>query len=180
MAISNRHNWTPEKLQERTRAEIEDLRARAVRLGAADLVSMCDGELERRPLRAIKPLAKTSTAKKHEGRVVLGYHFVCSQGRGVSEEVEGKFWSGSWVVAEQNVIESIARGAYVALHESKAAASYRQGKILRYRKTPRDMIDKENEGIEFLVEETGHQLSWIGSGSGEKGYYWSQRLGVAE
>ena len=171
--VSNTHLWTPEKLAMKTRAEIEDLRARAVRLGAADLVRMCDLDLSSRPLKAIRP-GKNSTAKKLHRQVVLGYHFVCSKGRGVSEEADGRFWSGSWVVAEQNVKESIRRGAYLALHETKAATSYRQGKVVAYRKSPREMIDKENDGIEFLVEETDQQLSWVGSGSGEKGYYWSE------
>jgi len=177
--VSNKHQWTLEKLQEKTRAEIEDLRARAIRFGALDLVTMCDQELEDRPTRA-KGSLKGSTAKKSENQAVLEYHFVCSNGRGVSEEVKGRFWSGSWVVAEQNVIESIKRGAYLALHESKADASYRQGKIVGYRKSPRKIIDKQNEGIEFLVEETEEQLRWFGSSSGEKGYRWSKPLKVDE
>jgi hypothetical protein len=140
---------------------------------------MCERELEDRPLKA-KGTQRDSTARKRESQVVLEYHFVCSKGRGVSEEKEGKFWSGSWVVAEQNVIESIQHRAYLALPESKADASYRQGKIVAYRKSPRKMVDKENEGIEFLVEETEQQLAWFGSSSGEKGYRWSEPFKVSE
>lgn len=37
------------------------------------------------------------------------------------------------------------------------------------------MIDKDNEGIEFLVQETGQPYEWVGAGAGEKGYEWSKR-----
>lgn len=86
------------------------------------------------------------------------------------------------MVAEGNVKRSIEIGAYLALHETKAEPSYRQGKIVDYRRGTRDMVDKDNEGIEFLVEETANPLDWQGGGSGEKGYKWEElrRRGSSE
>jgi hypothetical protein len=179
MAITPKHNWTLEKLQEKSRSDIEDLRARAVRHGADDLVSMCDEALQTRP--AAKKLTRTtSTAKTSEAEVVVEYHFVCSRGRGVTEAGDGRFWSGSWVVAQQNATESLKYNALLALHESKAQPSYRQGRIVEFRRSARDMISKENEGIEFLVEETNEPLAWVGSGAGEKGYRWRKAAGGPE
>jgi hypothetical protein len=98
----------------------------------------------------------------------------------VTEDSAGKFRTGSWVVAENNVQKSLKYGAYIALHESKPEASYRQGRLLGYRRTIRDMLADENggetkteEGIEFLVEDTGQSYLWIGEATGEKGYKWS-------
>jgi len=152
---------------------LRTLRENAARQGAGDLVEICDRELESR-----KPAAKTPREQdNHSGNsYVSEYHFVCAKDRGVASDTAGRFWSGSWVVAETNVQRSIEYGAHLALHETKAEPSYRQGRIVEYRRAPRDMIDKENDGIEFLVEETAEQLKWSGAGAGEKGYKWEEPL----
>jgi len=75
-------------------------------------------------------------------------------------------------VAEDLVQRSLMSGAVVALHESRAMPSYRQGSILGYEITPRDMIDKDNLGIEFHIRPTLKGLPWVGEGAGEKGYQW--------
>lgn len=167
------HSHTPEKLASWDRGKLEALRDNARRLGAADVLQMCEEELARRAPRTERK--KHSASDHTEGDVVTGYHFVCARGRGVTESTDGRFWSGSWVVAESNVRESLKFGAHLALHETKAEPSYRQGQIVDYRRSPRDMIDKDNEGIEFLVQETGQSYEWVGAGAGEKGYEWSKR-----
>ncbi|MHA6686977.1 hypothetical protein [Mesorhizobium sp. A556] len=171
MAKQLTHTYTPERLEVLDKAKLETLRANAERLDAQDLVAMCDFELNSR-----KPAPRRSAtvhSARHEGDVVLGYHFVCGRDLGVSVVGDGNFWSGSWVVAERNVEMSISAGAYLALHESKAEPSYRQGKIIGYRKAPRDMVAKRNEGIEFLVETFAQPMNWVGDGAGEKGYHWA-------
>jgi hypothetical protein len=181
MAKSYSHNYTPEKLALESRENVETIRKNAARLGAIDLVSMCDHDLEGRPQRKSKKTEKTQS-KFSDTDVVTGYHFVCGGNRGVTEIGNGQFRSGSWVVAEANVKNGLKYAAYLALHESKSDVSYRQGKILDYRRSPRDMLDsdepgkevKNEEGIEFLVQETKEPYVWVGEGAGEKGYCWTK------
>jgi hypothetical protein len=181
MAKSFSHTYTPEKLAAKLRKEVEAIRKNAVRLGATDLVSMCDEDLKlRTPIQTGKTQHPQS---EHLGTdVVTGYHFVCARDRGVSPAEPGRFWSGSWVVAESNVRKSLKYDSYLALHETKADVSYRQGKILNYRRSPRDMLptdapgagSRREEGIEFLVQETNEPYAWVGTGAGEKGYRWTK------
>lgn len=69
-------------------------------------------------------------------------------------------------------------GAYLALHESKAEVSYRQGQIVDYATTERNMLHQEDAepqtkfGVEFVVEATDNPYEWVGEGAGEKGYLW--------
>jgi hypothetical protein len=175
------HNYTAEKLALESRQNVETIRKNAVRLGAVDLVEMCDRDLQSRspPKRAG---SKEIHPKHSDTDVVTGYHFVCERDRGVTQIGDGRFWSGSWVAAEVNVKNSLRYGAYLALHESKSEASYRQGQILNYRRSPRDMLGskesageaKTEEGIEFLVQETNEPYAWVGAGAGEKGYRWTK------
>jgi len=82
------------------------------------------------------------------------------------------------VVAETNVLDSLQYGAYLALHEARNLPSYRQGQIIGYRLTPRDMIRKDSVGIEFVVQETGSAYDWVGDATGEKGYRWQSKSEV--
>jgi hypothetical protein len=175
------HTWTPEKLAAKSRKEVDAIRTNAVRLGATDLVTMCDEDMRSRAPAQKAPVRTVHS--EHSGTdVVTGYHFVCARDRGVSPAELGRFWSGSWVVAEGNVRNSLKYDAYLALHESKADQSYRQGKILDYRRSARDMLptdvlgasSRREVGIEFLVQETSEPYSWVGGGAGEKGYRWSK------
>ncbi len=173
------HQWTPEKLAAQGRKSVEVIRDRAARHGVTDLVDLCERDRAQRPKKMVHA-AKAATPRRSASDVVTGYHFVCEQGRGVTEAGTGRFSSGSWVVAEANVPKSLQVGAYLALHASKES-SYRQGRIVDFRRSPRDMVaqcdtgarPQIDEGIEFLVEETGNPYEWVGSGSGEKGYRWS-------
>jgi hypothetical protein len=184
------HPWTPEKLVARSKKEVEVIRENALKKGVSDLVGMCDLDLKAR-----KPAQKSHTASTgslhSSNEFVEGYHFVCQRDRGVMDHSHGRFWTGSWVVAEANVQKSLKYNSYVALHESKSDLSYRQGRILDYRRSPRDMLADKNEGdtktdegIEFLVQEEATPYPWHGGGSGEKGYKWSQtssaKTGVLE
>jgi len=181
MAKAYSHNYTPEKLALESRKNVETIRKNAARLGAGDLVEMCDRDLE---LRAPTKSKRSQEAypKSSDADVVTGYHFVCARDRGVTRAGDGCFWSGSWVVGEGNVKNSLKYGAYLALHGSKSEASYRQGQILNYRRSPRDMLGtnksdpevKTEEGIEFLVRETNEPYAWVGTSTGEKGYRWSK------
>jgi hypothetical protein len=163
--------WSAERLRLLDRSALQMLRQNAAKRNAEDLVRQCDEELTNRG--PAKGQTKRTQVQRSETRVVAGYHFVCDRGRGVTEDGNGQFWSGSWVVAEANVRQSLAYGAYLALHEEKSAPSYRQGMITNFRLRPRDMISKENTGIEFLVRETAVPYAWVGAGAGEKGYLWT-------
>jgi hypothetical protein len=186
MAKSYSHNYTPDKLARESRENVETIRRNAARLGAIDLVKMCDSDLQVRPSPKSKQNRK-ARPKLSDTDVVTGYHFVCGRDRGVAQIRNGQFWSGSWVVAEINVKNSLKYGAYLALHESKSETSYRQGQILDYRRSPRDMLHsdklgeeaKTDEGIEFLVQETNEPYAWVGEGTGEKGYRWTKIAGTS-
>jgi hypothetical protein len=171
---------TAEKLAAQDRKSIVTIRERALRHGATDLVALCETALAQKPITKSK--SGGVTAPRHASDdVVIEYHFVCERGRGVTEDGNGRFWSGSWVVAESNVRKSIQHGAYLALHEARSEDSYRQGKVLDFRRKPRDMVPETDagaspqieEGIEFLIEETSDSFEWVGGGAGEKGYKWA-------
>src|SRR5215204_4513782 len=166
-------SWTTEKLKALDLKQLQSLRGNAVRLGAGDLIQLCDDELQTRRVPKASRVGRTQP-EHSETDVVTGYHFVCGRGLGVIEIEGGRFWSGSWVVADDNVRNSIKYGAYLALHEKKSDFSYRQGRIIDYRRSPRDMVSKTGDGIEFLVQGTREPYNWVGAGAGEKGYQWTQ------
>lgn len=165
--------WTPERLAKLALKELRSLHDNALRKNAIEVVSLCEQELACRA--SIKTSrAPTERIKSDKGSIVIGYHFVCKNSKGVIDNNNGTFWTGSWVVARKNVDESIRYGAYVALHESKDKPSYRQGQILEYRLRERDMVDRDNIGIEFKIAEDDKPRLWVGDGSAEKGYNWRQ------
>lgn len=170
MAKALTHTFTPEKLAELPSDKLRAVRENAVRYAASDLIQMCDDEIGRRV--PVKSRQARGSVRRTTGDVVIGYHFVCGGNRGVSEDGNGQFRSGSWIVAEANVQDSLQYGAYLALHEARNLPSYRQGQITGYRLTPRGMINKDNVGIEFVVQETGFAYDWVGDATGEKGYRW--------
>jgi hypothetical protein len=178
------HPWTPEKLAAKAKKEVEVIRENALKKGVDDLVKLCDLDLAaRRPVR--NPRVASAGTAHSNNEFVEGYHFVCQRDRGVTDQGNGRFWTGSWVVAEDNVQKSLKYSSYLALHESKSDLSYRQGRVLDYRRSARDMLADKNdgeakveEGIEFLVQESPTPYAWQGGGSGEKGYKWSKTSAV--
>jgi hypothetical protein len=164
--------WSPEKLQALTQARLEQLRDNARRLGNEEVLEACNLILSSRA--PVGRPVRTSAPKSSDLDVVTGYHFVCQSDRGVELNTDGTFWSGSWVVAEENVRTSLKYGAYVALHNSKSEPSYRQGDLVDYRKGSRGMVAKSEDGIEFRVRPTPIPYTWVGAGAGEKGYAWSK------
>lgn len=163
-------NWSIERLNAMETPQLRQLLANAQARGASELASLCEEVLsERGPVK--KP--SSSPAKRPSRDFVSEFHFVCENDRGVTQDGEGFFWTGSWIVPEDDVIKSIQAGAKLALHSSRAELSYRQGKILDYRKTDGDTAKKRNIGIEFLVAADNVALAWSGDGTGEKGYKWA-------
>lgn len=174
--------WPDERLAAQTLEQLKSLRINAERLGSDQIVAACDRELAKRaPARKPRTMA---TSTRNSSGVVVGYHFVCQDDRGVTQLGEGKFATASWVVAEDRVRNSLAYGAYVALHESRAEPSYRQGKLIGYDLKPRNMLDsnsaKTRMGIEFVVASTTDAYAWVGEATGEKGYLWNDGVGTGE
>ena len=172
--------WPPERVATYSTKDVEELRKNALRKGVQTLVERCDSELLRRAPQKKKQI-KTAQAAHSERGVVVGYHVVCADNRGVTQLEDGSFRSGSWVISEQNVRRSLEHGAYLALHETKSQPSYRQGRIINYARTLRNMVDAESgvktdEGIEFLVQATTEPYAWVGTAAGEKGYLWSETV----
>lgn len=170
-------NWDAERISALENSKIEALRANALRMNKQETVLLCDEELaKRRPQKEPRPLK--SGDKSRLGEVVVGFHFVCDRGRGVTNNDDGTFWTGTWVVAERNAAESLKNNGYVALHESKSDLSYLQGTIKQWRRSDREnsysgQPAKRETGIEFLITPTTAPLKWTGYGAGEKGYNWS-------
>ncbi|MEA5470684.1 hypothetical protein [Spirulina sp. 06S082] len=97
-------------------------------------------------------------------RRVIGIHLVCRGGENVKDIGDGRFKSGYWKISEE-----VARNAeYLALHENKNTPSYIQGAIEGYGR-----IDDGSDRIFFYVRKTSEPKSWVGGGTGEKGYLWS-------
>jgi hypothetical protein len=171
------HNWTAERLSAQDLAALKVIRENAERKGATDLISMCDTEISRRK-PATSPRAKRSI-EAETGDLVTEYHYVCRNDRGVTFNPDGTFWSASWVVAEDVLQKSLKFGAKLALHNSKAEPSYRQGAIKEYR-TIDDFADGEvTSRIDFLVLPDEIPLVWAGSGTGERGYKRVKSTGMA-
>ena len=178
MNIKTAHNWTAEKLAALDLAKLRVLRENAERNGAVDLIGMCDADLRSRKPPAVSRSKKTIDAET--GDLVTEYHFVCRDDRGVTFNPDGTFWSTSWVVSEEVLKKSLEYGAKLALHNSKAEPSYRQGMIKDYRRID-DFTDGEVESrIDFLVVSGDAPLDWAGSGTGEKGYKRVKSSGTAK
>jgi len=170
--------WTAERIASLDQKALQALSDNAHRYGIEGLIQRCATELESRsPAKSSRK--RVEKTRRSLSTVVVGYHFVCERGRGVTNLEGGRFKSGSWVVKEENVQESLRHGAYLALHENKAERSYRQGRIVGYDLAERDMLKggetqpQTRIGIEFLVETTNEPYDWVGDGAGEKGYKWA-------
>lgn len=168
--------WSIERLTAMETSQLKQLLANAQARGADELAALCEQVLATRgPVK--KTPASSATSSSSSGRraardFVSEFHFVCENDRGVSTDGEGFFWTGSWVVPEDEIIKSMQAGGKLALHSSRADMSYRQGKILDYRKSDGDTAKKRNIGFEFLVAADDVPLAWSGDGTGEKGYRW--------
>ncbi|SCW57366.1 hypothetical protein [Ancylobacter rudongensis] len=167
--------WSIERLTAMETAQLKQLLANAQARGADALAAQCEEVLATRgPVKKPAGTSSTSSPGKRAARdYVSVFHFVCENDRGVSTDGEGFFWTGSWVVPEDEVIKSMNAGGKLALHGSRADRSYRQGKILDYRKSDGDSAKKRNIGFEFLVAADDVPLAWPGGGTGEKGYTWA-------
>jgi hypothetical protein len=160
--------WTAEKLSALDSAHLKTVRDNALRLGADELVVMCDSEINSRKKAA--PRTLKTAIRAEAGDIVTEYHFVCRNDRGVTFNSDGTFWSTSWVAAEEVVKTSIQFGARLALHNSKLEPSYRQGVIKEYRRVDDFAEGKVESRIDFLVLSEPQELKWAGTGTGEKGY----------
>ena len=97
---------------------------------------------------------------------VLGIHLVCRQGLNVEDLDNGYFKSGHWKIAESSAISA----QYLALHESKNQPSYKQGIIEKWERS-----EERPDRIIFYIKATDEPKEWVGGGTGEKGYFWSDQ-----
>lgn len=95
---------------------------------------------------------------------VIGIHLVCRNSLNVTDSRDGYFYSGYWKIAEHHA----KTAQYLALHESKAQQSYKQGVIKDW-----ELSEQRPGRIIFHVKTTDTPYEWVGGGTGEKGYYWS-------
>lgn len=95
-------------------------------------------------------------------RRVVAMHFVCHADLNVTDLGDGTFETGVWFVSA----EAARTVASVALHETKAVPSYRQGAVVARRAT----IYEGKRRFIFRVRDDGRPVPWAGGGSGEKGY----------
>jgi hypothetical protein len=167
--------WTPEKIAALDTDQIKNLRKIAEGRDAT-VVELCESELRS---RRSKKLAHPGVSHS-SGEVVIGFHFVCDRGRGVTKESERTVWTGTWVVDKMHAEKAAKNGAYVALHAAKSEPSYLQGTVIDWRVNKRErqyaegQPAKSDTGIDFLIEITNMAYQWVGDGSGEKGYAWAK------
>ena len=95
---------------------------------------------------------------------VLGLHFVCHDDRNVVDHGDGTFDTGFWYVSRRHA----ATAEYIALHDSRAERSYRQGAVVDWWTVP--YAGKPR--IVFRVRADEVARDWSGGGTGEKGYRW--------
>lgn len=95
---------------------------------------------------------------------VVGIHLICHQGLNVKNLGNGYFKSGHWKIAEIHA----KTAHYLALHESKNQPSYKQGIIESWERS-----EEHPDRIIFYVKATDEPKEWVGGGTGEKGYLWS-------
>jgi hypothetical protein len=172
-------DWTPERIAELPVKSVKVLRENARKQGNSAVVDLCDADMARRaPVRNKLPPVKVIPESRHN-RVVIGFHFVCDRGKGVTANSDGTMWTGTWVVDQIHAERAEKIHAYVALHATKAEPSYLQGIIKGWRRTAREQEyadgrpAKTEFGIDFLLEPTTESYRWNGDGAGEKGYLWS-------
>lgn len=89
-------------------------------------------------------------------------HFVCRGELNVRDFGDGSFETGVWFVSA----EAARTVQTVALHDSKAVPSYRQGRVIGRRTT----IHEGKTRYIFHVRDARRPVAWVGEGSGEKGY----------
>jgi hypothetical protein len=167
--------WTAEKIAAKSTDEVKALRENAIRHGANDVLALCNDELSRRGAAKKAPTVRGKQNRRNEP--VVGYHFVCRpEEKGVTRNLDGTAWSGTWVVSESQAERSLKTGAYVALHLSHADACYMHGTIRAWRRSPRESEYAEGQevktpiGTEFLLELTDERLPWRGEGTVERSY----------
>ncbi len=179
-------DWTFERIAELSIEQVKSLRANALKRTENAVVELCDAEMARRKPAREKPSTMKVLSESQDRQVVIGFHFVCDRGKGVTTNVDGSVWTGTWVVDKVHADQGERIGAYVALHATKAEPSYLQGIIKGWRKTARDPEYAEGRptriefGIDFLIQPTDEPYRWQGDGSGEKGYAWSSIKEMAE
>jgi hypothetical protein len=180
-------DWPPERIAELATGAIKTLRKNAIRLEQNSVLTLCDAELLRRASTSEKaPGGPKLPVESRRGQVVIGFHFVCPQEKGVTRKSDGTFWTGTWVVDQVHAERAAKIRAYVALHTSKSEPSYLQGTVKDWRKSERDRQYAEGRavkiefGIDFLGEITNEPYGWNGDGSGEKGYVWGTPKEIAE
>jgi hypothetical protein len=174
-------DWTSERIAELSIEQVKTLRENAKKQGSNAVIEMCDAEIGRRtPARNKAPRVSAKSETRDDG-VVMGFHFVCDRGKGVTSNPDGTIWTGTWVVDQVHAARGEKIRAYVALHATKAEPSYLQGIIKGWRRVAREQEYAEGRpvkienGIDFLLEPTSEPYQWNGDGAGEKGYLWSAR-----
>ena len=179
MKLPKSKTWTTEEVRALPTQQLESLRNNALWRDAKDVLDLCNEELLHRTPKKSETRSTGASARSKRGKTVIGFHFVCAREKGVTLNPDGTFWSGTWVVDAAHAERAPEVGAYLALHDNRKTSSYKQGKIKEWRKVDRDpdyagRPVKIETGIEFRVQPTTQAYTWVGRGTGEKGYAWSE------
>lgn len=124
MSTLKKVEWNAEKIASLAVDAVKSLRKNAMRLGELEIVKLCDSELKGRSPRTNVVTRVKGVAPAHKGKSVVGFHFVCDREKGVTNNSDGTFWTGTWVVDEQHAERSLKISAYIALHATKSESSY--------------------------------------------------------
>lgn len=156
--------WTFENVKQLDTQRVQNLRTNALNLGNEEVAHLCDEVLLERNVINRRP-------KRH----IVELHYHCPNRLNLKEVEGGRFRSGNWVIAEQHCDPAIQHGAILALHTSRSAKSFFQGKVVAWETAPPEKgpNDLELHRAIFVVEPTSDPLEWVGDATGERGYKWS-------
>ena len=105
-----------------------------------------------------------SEAPSAPARTLEALHLICRDDAHLTDLGDGRFETGFWAIKAEHGDDL----QFLALHERKAALSYRQGRVLGWRRA-----DWEGgERLVFTVQQQGPPVMWRGGGWAY-GYVWS-------
>jgi len=104
-------DWTSERIATLSIEQVGRLRENALRLGKEAVVELCDAEIDRRKPVRERPSRTRVPSESRDGQIVIGFHFVCDKGKGVTADLDGRVWTGTWVVDKAHAEKGQRAGA---------------------------------------------------------------------
>src|SRR5260370_33677953 len=111
-------DWTSERVAKLPMEQVKSLRENARRRGENAIVELCNTEIDRRKFVRERPSRTRPSSESRAGQIVIGFHFVCDKGKGVTADVAGRVWKGTLDVDQIQYENGLRIWAYVARSET--------------------------------------------------------------